>query len=463
MYKKRINDWQLRKNCKALEKEEILRSIETNRELGVDLGEPIINGQTVKMHIIERHHREKRKVRSPGPSMAGARSTKRICLQRAGFSASISFSRIEDPAEYRNFENLLFQIDQYYNAKLENDPHAAWNTWKQSSFPRPIKVRYTFQDATYTCALISTASMFDRYMVAFHLLNANHHRDAWRMIQEGAEMVRPILLQQCPEFIRELLASLSFMQSAGHDELKTELLRLISNMAIVVHGDRHPISILCQLLQTLHGNRDVISLGMSKIRDVLKRRLGHTHFELICTQRRHCLVLLEQKMYDEAKRTLLDIINICEHVYGRNHHHTRESLYYLAYQYFLRSRDSEAEDVLVDVLQRGKEWGDCDFVNILANIMQGDMYSLRGDYEAAETSLWSALSGSLHRFGPKNPKTVRARIEYKNAMVLLQKHRDTFTEILEEPVRCLSRSRSSSQPPVAHRKRKAGFWYEAPV
>jgi len=458
MYKKRIDDWQLRKNCKALEKEEILKCIETNRELGFDLGEPIINGRTVKMHIIERHQKEKRKV-----SMAGARSTKRACLQRAGFSASISFSRIEDPAEYRNFENLLFQIDQYYNAKLENDPHAAWDAWEQSSFPQSVKVTYTFQDSIYTCAVISTASMFNRYVAAFRLLKANHHRDAWRMIQEGAEMVRPILLLQCPEFIRELLASLSFIQSAAHDELKTELLRLISNMAIVVHGDRHPISILCQLLQTLHGNRDVISLGMSKIRDVFKRRLGHTHFASIHTQRRHCLVLLQQKMYDEAERTLLDIINICEDVYGRNHRHTRESLHYLADQYFLKLRDSEAEDVLVDVLQRGKEWGDCDFVNILANTMQGDIYSHRGDYEAAETSYWSALSGSLHSLGPKDSQTVRTRIRYKKVAALLQKHRDTFTEILEEPVRCLSRSRSSSQPPVAHRKRKAGFWYEAPV
>ena len=463
MYKKRIDDWQLRKNCKALEKEEILKRIETNRELGVDLGEPIINGRTVKMHILERHQKEKRKVRSPGPSMAGARSTKRACLQRAGFSASISFSRIEDPAEYRNFENLLFQIDQYYNAKLENDPHAAWDAWEQSSFRRSVKVTYTFQGSIYTCAVVSAEAMFNGYVAAFHLLNADHHRDAWRMIQEGAEMVRPVLLLQCPWFIRELLVSLSLMKSAAHDELKTELLRLISNMAIVVHGDRHPISILCQLLQTLHGNRDVISLGMSKIRDVLKRRLGHTHSESISTQRRRCLVLLEQKMYDEAERTLLDIINICEDFYGRNHHHTRESLYYLADQYFRRWRDSEAEGVLVDVLQRGKEWGDCDFVNILANAMQGYIYSQRGDYEAAERSYWSALSGSLHIFGPKESSTVHTRIRYREVMALLQKHRDTFTEILEEPVRCLSRSRSSSQPPVARRKREVGFWFEASV
>ena len=91
MYKKRIDDWQLRKNCTASEKEEILRCVEMNRELGVDLGEPIVNGRTVKMHIIERHRKEKRRTRSPGPIVGNGRSTKRACLQRDRFSALISF------------------------------------------------------------------------------------------------------------------------------------------------------------------------------------------------------------------------------------------------------------------------------------------------------------------------------------------------------------------------------------
>jgi hypothetical protein len=55
MYKKRINDWQLHKNCKASQKEEILRYIETNRKLGINLGEPMVNG---------------RKARSPSPNVS---------------------------------------------------------------------------------------------------------------------------------------------------------------------------------------------------------------------------------------------------------------------------------------------------------------------------------------------------------------------------------------------------------
>src|ERR1700722_7145531 len=116
MYKKRINDWQLHKNRKASEKEEISRIIEANQKLGVDLGEPMVNGRMVKMHLIERHRKEKRKARSPSPTVSLAlrdvlkswsdlkkssnrdtmalsgRSTKRARQSGSTYSVSISFS-----------------------------------------------------------------------------------------------------------------------------------------------------------------------------------------------------------------------------------------------------------------------------------------------------------------------------------------------------------------------------------
>jgi hypothetical protein len=474
MYKKRINDWQLHKNCKASVKEEILRSVEANRELGVDLGEPIVNGRTVKMHIIERHRKEKRRARSPGSVVTNGLSTKRACRQRAGFSASISFSRIEDPTDYRNCENLLFQIDQYYNAKLENDAHVAWDAWKQlSSRVQQVKISYIFQGVTYTCAFVSPWSIFSRYRSAVELLRDNRHSGGWRMIQEGAEMVRPVLRQQSPEFITELLSYLSAAQSADHDGLKMQLLRLISGMATIAHGDRHPISILCQLLQTLHGNQDAIRLGMSKLRDVLRRQLGQTHLASIFAQQRISSTLLKQRRYDESERAILDLVSICEHIYGRNDYHTRDNLFLLAGLYYEMRRDSQAEGVLVDVLRRGKGQGDNDRINISARGLQGDIYFNRGDYRTAEVSLWSVLSGTLLQNGPRDPGTVNRWVKYKKVATLLKKHQkvsnplaaypEALPKITDEPLRCRSRNRTSNQPRVGHRGWRAGFCYEAPV
>jgi hypothetical protein len=128
---------------------------------------------------------------------------------------------------------------------------------------------------------------------------------------------------------------------------------------------------------------------------------------------------------------------------------------------------------LVDVLQRGKKQGSGDHINILANRTQGDIYTNRGNYEAAEAYLWAALSGSLLRFGPRDLETIRSRVPYQTVRALLQKHQETsdplatcteaFSRIPDEPLRCRSYNRSSSLPPVGHHKWKVCFYRESSV
>jgi hypothetical protein len=142
------------------------------------------------------------------------------------------------------------------------------------------------------------------------------------MIQEGAELVRPLLLQESPIFIRELLTYLSANFSVAHVGVKMQLLHLISGMAAVVHGDRHPISNVCRLLQVLHGKHDIIELTMAKLRDVLKGRLGQNHSSVIFSQRRLCDMLVDQEKYDEAGRSLCDLFSICERFLGRDDYDT---------------------------------------------------------------------------------------------------------------------------------------------
>jgi hypothetical protein len=61
MYKIRIRDWQLLKSQKPAEKEQIVQHLETQRKLGINLGQPLVRGQEVKVHKIARHLREKKK------------------------------------------------------------------------------------------------------------------------------------------------------------------------------------------------------------------------------------------------------------------------------------------------------------------------------------------------------------------------------------------------------------------
>src|SRR5436305_8891254 len=160
MYKKRISKWDLHKNCKTAKKEAILQCMDTHEDLGVDLGQPMLNGKPVRMHVLHRHRKEKRKgdrlasekdnvdqevlsdschaskrksfatVNSVADSSANA---KRARMQRQASRISVSFSRVADPADYRNTQDLLVQLDHYIDAKLDGNPYTALEAWEESS------------------------------------------------------------------------------------------------------------------------------------------------------------------------------------------------------------------------------------------------------------------------------------------------------------------------------------------
>jgi tetratricopeptide (TPR) repeat protein len=477
MYKKRINDWQLHKNRKASEKEEISRIIEANQKLGVDLGEPMVNGRMVKMHLIERHRRENRKARLPSPTAAlsGGRSTK--CAQRSGpmASISISFSRLGDPTDFRTFENLLFQVDQYYGSKLGNDPHRAWDSWNDSSKPRRIDVSITFHGDTYTRIFFGSRCVFYRFLLADRYLRENRTRDAWRLIEEGAEMVRPLLQQESPHFLRELLLHFLDEYSGDYVGIQKQLLHLLTSMSFITYGRKHPISSTCQLLQTSFGKQHIIEQTLRKLHDTFKHHLGEDHSASLCVQDRLCTALRSQKRYAEAERSLQDLIKTNERCHGRNACDTRYTLLGLAELYFLQKRYAEAWEISKDILQRGKGSGECYVVNIYVQKLLGEISMSYRDYGAAKAFFSLALWSSFLWFGPKDPYTRHIWTMYQGAKERLEKglwapetltHRpQEVWDISEEPLRCFSRPRSSSMPSVSAPDWgcEAGFWYEAPI
>jgi tetratricopeptide (TPR) repeat protein len=389
-------------------------------------------------------------------ALSGGQSTKRARRLRPTYSVSISFSRIEDPTDFRNFENILFQVDQYYSSKLGNDPHEAWNSWKASSKCRQIKVSYTFQGDTYTCIFDGLNRVFYRYYLADRYLRKNRTRDAWRLVQEGAEMVRPLLQQESPSFLRELLHHFSGIYSGDYAAIQRQLLHLLTNMSFITYGRGHPVSIICRLLQLLYGKQHVIEQTMKKLHDTFKHHLGEDHSASLSVQDKLCDALMFQKKYAEAERSLQDIIKASERCHGRSARSTRLTLFSLAKLYYLQERYAQAKQILEDVFQRGKEQGEDDAVNICGQRLLGKICMAQRDYSAAKACFCSALWGSLLQYGQKDPRTSRTWTLYQYAKEELQKRRgasksltrspQAVWDISEEPLRCLSRPRSSSLP-----------------
>lgn len=416
MYKKRISKWQLHKNCKAAEKEAVLQCIDTQKNLGVDLGQPLINGKPVEMHLIDRHRKGKRKTdclasedeqfnqeistnsyqASERKNVAMANSgndlsakVKRTRVQRPLSTILVSFSRITDPTEYRNAQDLLMQLDHYIDAKLGQYPHASMKAWEESSrLPGgAIHISYVFQDKTFTSKFCDSDTLFARFNTTFHCLAAGQVRPAWKLASEGAAMVRACLQQQSPYLLGHLLGFIGTGLWRDYAELCNQLLRQFSAMAMTILGQSHPITYVCRLLQSFSNGPEIAVIALQKTFDAFESRLGGDHKVCLKTQEETCWVLLRQNKCDEARQHLL---NRSGQFLERSDAVSRCRVLYLTGLLFPQGRD-----ILVHLLKREIEKGHLGAVNSDAILTRTLIRTARGDHAAAESVIWIALSGSL--------------------------------------------------------------------
>jgi tetratricopeptide (TPR) repeat protein len=498
MFKKRIDEWQLHKNVKAVEKEAILRSMKQHEKLGVDLGQPMLKGKVLELHRLERYRKEKRKFDylTPGDdcsiddgrecsllftsdtklSMVNAarHATKRFRNSCQSSLAHISFSRIDNPTQYRNAEYLLFQLDHYYSSKLANDPLASFNAWVESSTPPggAVYISCTFQGVSRTCEYTDPWDIFGRYSSMGRLLDYGQQKAAWRQAYEGAEMVRTCLQTESPRILRDIVSFWANTSLDHYSDLSRQLLRQFSGMATIIYGKHHPVSIVCRALHTLQPDYNVIALAQRKLLDIFKQSLGDCHMFSVVTESAISNSWIVRGEYDEAERLLSQSFKNCELRRGRHDVLTCQCLYELARLSFGRGRYAEAEGILVDVLQRPKDGGNTDLINFLANELLGIVYCLRGNFDAAEAHLWTALLGTLLQYGPHYPWTteiwmayleVRRRQWMSEGVTTSEDDGVTFCRASRRSPGRFSHPRAQSLPPKRPDWEPYHIWDEAPV
>lgn len=120
-----------------------------------------------------------------------------------------------------------------------------------------------------------------------------------------------------------------------------------------------------------------------------------------------CRALIAQKKYNEAGRVMLQILKKNELSRGKNDFESRWGLLVLAGFYYDVGKNDEAEEILADVAKCGTENGRLDVVNVHANELRGLICMDRGDLQAAESEMWTALSSNILRSGPQDPYTTQ--------------------------------------------------------
>ncbi len=443
MYKKRITRWQLFKNYKSSEKEQIARSLEVNGHSGLEQ-HLTVRGAPVKMHRIDRHRRERNQVVLYTPDDTSAfgqnlitssdftktrrpntllrrqdtRSGKRAQIHHRVSIISGPAPGISDLPEHRDTNILLWHIENYFSWKLGDEPTIAWESWTESAdmSRSPERISYTFQERTYECVFESATDVFDRFRSATSCLQRGAFHAAWKMVNEGAAMAQACLRQEHPCMLSSLYSLLGYPHWRYYPEILNDLLQLLVNMASIVCGSLHPITVILRMIFTSQKSTYAIEVGQNKLLDVVQCRLSETHGEILLSKLEVCTNLISQEKFDQGERSLRKFIEMCERLQGRDGVCTRLGLFQMGWSLVWRGRLDEAEGVLADTLERGMALGAEEFVNIRANGLMGYIYARQGEYKVAEIYLWRALYGSLLAKGPRDPETVRSWIQYQGTM-----------------------------------------------
>jgi tetratricopeptide (TPR) repeat protein len=206
--------------------------------------------------------------------------------------------------------------------------------------------------------------------------------------------------------------------------------------------------------------------------DIFKQSLGDYHMFSAMTETAVSDNWIMVGKYDEAERFLSQSFKNCELRRGRHDVFTCKYLYELARLSLCRGRYAEAEDILIDVLQRLNDGGETYLVNLLANELLGMVYRLQGNFDAAEARLWVALSGTLLQYGPHYPWTteiwmtylqVKRRQRMSEGATTSEDDGVTFCRALTRSPESFSHPRAQSLPRKRPDWEPYHIWDEAPV
>ena len=461
MYKDRIREWHLEKNIKAAEKEEIRQHEQRNS--GLQLGRPMLNGKPVPKQRLDRYDRDRRRDRS---------DRKRIFKQAFESNLALSFERISDPNEYRESQIVFKCIEDYYDSKLEGDSIGAWTAWENASNPSSgsPSISYTFYCRVYSRKPPRAFDVFNSLTAGASELRRKRHYRGWRLITEGFELKRSCLQREDRTFISGLFQLICARVFRSCPELLAKILNHIAELSKIVYPENHPISLVGQLLAGSAARSSIVRPAFQKISDILQTRLGAANeWSLICLMSL-CRSLGQQKKYEEGEHVMQQYNDLCGRGRGPHDFFVRAGILELGILRSGQGRTAEALDAITDVLHRGKASGSRDVVNIDASLLSL-LYEADGNLVAAESVSWSALYGNILGFGTRDPLSIKWLGEYQRLVQKLEASQKCDRAKSDSkngyfgkppvPPRCTSTPRYNSRPSEARLQRRHARFQQA--
>ena len=239
-------------------------------------------------------------------------------------------------------------------------------------------------------------------------------RRAWPAFAEAGRIASAAMTSQPFDFLRNVFATLSPANTSARPELRGILLQFLASEARDTLSPTHPITTICQELLRDEDCQEISRRGLQCMLDVFSNRLGRSRgvsFKLLDSL---ATLLRRNGEFDAAMDIILELLNSCRQVFGRESDQARMVENELAHFYMVADECDLALDHCMAVVRRPQTPGSSASAEpvfyqdgIAAHSMEdiAEIHQRRGDVEASIVWLERAASIALALWGPKSVAT----------------------------------------------------------
>ena len=314
---------------------------------------------------------------------------------------------ISPESRTRTMGIITLKLREYYDWQLDNIPQGVLPDDYLGNRTSDESTRYwdTLKHAIYLVK-VSASSVEE---------DPDHRPDrrAWSAFAEAGTLAAGAMATQPFDFLRNLFATLSPVNTNARPELRGILLQFLTSEAQGSLSSNHPITQICKVLQQDEGCQEISQRSLQCMLDIFNSRLGRSRaitFKLLDSL---ATLLRRSGEYQAGLEIVSELLKSSRPVFGPDSDQVRSVENELAHFYMLTDQSDLALGHCMSVVTRppsapGSQ-GEPSFYedSIAAHTMEdiAEIHQRRGDMEQCITWLERAASIALVVWGPKSIAT----------------------------------------------------------
>lgn len=299
---------------------------------------------------------------------------------------------------------ITLKLREYYDWQMQNIPEGATpDDFLGLGAPEP-SARYwkTIKDAIYLVK-ISAGSIQD---------DCRSDQRAWPAFSEAGTLAAKAMTSQPFDFLRNLFATLSPVNTSARPELRGILLQYLSRVAYTSLSENHPITKICEELQHDEDCQEISRRGLQCMLDIFNSRLKRSEaitFKLLDSL---ATLLRRSGEFHAGLQIITELLKASTPVFGPDSDQVRQVEGELAHFYMLTDDCDLALSHCMSVVTRPQPEGSHEEPSfhkdgISAHAMEdiAEIHQRRGDLEQCIAWLERAASIAIVVWGPKSVAT----------------------------------------------------------